>query len=170
VQELSTAAKANPKLPFVHYYLGMAYVKKGNYEAAQEQFLQDIALEPDVVFNYDELGNVYFQMNKDAEAEKAFRHALQLDAKMISAHLGLAKLYQRQGHSEKALVELDAAAKLDPQSSNIPYMRGQALIKLGRTDEGKRELDRSIAMSHERREKRRQELEGPSLSGESSPR
>jgi predicted RNA polymerase sigma factor len=48
-------------------------------------------------------------------------------------------------------------------------MRGQVLIKLGRTDEGRRELDRSVAMSHERREKRRQELEGPEPLSGSSP-
>jgi len=169
IQELSTAAKGNPKLPFVHYYLGLAYEKKGNYPASQDEFLKDIALEPDVIFNYDELGNVYFLTNKDAEAEKAFRHALQLDGTLLSAHLGLAKLYQRQGQNEKALTELDAAARLDPQSSNIPYLRGQVLIKMGRTEEGRREVERSVAMSHERREQRRQELEGPGPIPDSSP-
>jgi tetratricopeptide (TPR) repeat protein len=53
VKELAGAAEEDPKLPFVHFYLGMAYSKKGDYERAKAEFLKDIALEPDAVFNYD---------------------------------------------------------------------------------------------------------------------
>jgi tetratricopeptide (TPR) repeat protein len=169
IRELTTAANANPKLPFVHFYLAMALEKRAQYERAEEEFRKDIELEPDVVFNYNELGNLYLQMGKDDLAEKAFQHGLKLNSNMIEPHLGLAKVYQKQGENEKALAELDQAAALDPQSSNIPYMRGQLLIKMGRKDEGRKELERSIAMSHERREKRREELESPAPQGTLQP-
>lgn len=169
VKELTTAAEANPKLPLVHYYLALALEKKNNYTAAKDEFLKDIALEPDEVSNYDEIGNVYFQLHEDVESEKAYQHALRLDGKLVSSYLGLAKLYTREGQNEKALAALDAAGKLDPASTNIPYMRGQVLIKLGRNEEGKRELDRSIAMSNANREKRRQELEAPGAPSSTSP-
>jgi len=169
VQELSAAAQGNSNLPLVHYYLGSAYAKKGNYAAARDEFLKGTTLEPDVPFDFEELGNADFQLHDDADAERAFRRALALDRSLTSSYIGLAKLYTRQGQNEKALAALDEAAKLDPHSSNIPYMRGQVLLKLGRTEEGRRELERSVAMSNEKREKRRQELEGPTSSGDASP-
>jgi Flp pilus assembly protein TadD len=82
---------------------------------------------------------------------------------MLTPHLGLAKVYQRQGQYEKALAELDAAAKLDLQSSRIHYLRGQVLLKLGRKEEARKEIDTSVQMSSARREQREKELEGGSL-------
>lgn len=163
IGELKTAVESNPKLPFAHFYLGMAYSKKGDYESAKAEFLKDIALEPDVAFNYEELGNVYFLTEKDSDAEKAFQHALKLEPKMLDSHLGLAKVYQRQEQYEKALSELAAAGKLDPNSSRIHYLRGQILLKMGRKDEGKKELDTSVAISSAQRDKRQRQLEGESI-------
>jgi tetratricopeptide (TPR) repeat protein len=162
-KELMAAAAADPKLPFVHFNLGMLYSKKGDYERAKAEFLKDIALEPDVVFNYDEIGNVYFLTDNDAQAEQSYRQALQLEPQMLNPHLGLAKIYQREGQYEKALAELQAAAKLDPESSRIHYLRGQTLIRMGRKEEGKKEIDTSVQISSARRDQREKELEGGSL-------
>jgi len=163
IGELKAAVEASPKLPFAHFYLGLAYSKKGDYEAAKAAFLKDIALEPDVAFNYDELGNVYFLTEHDPDAEKAFRQALKLEPKLLTAHLGLAKVYQRQEQYEKALSELAVAGKLDPSSSRIHYLRGQILLKMGRKEEGKKELDASVAMSSAHRDQRQKELEGEAI-------
>src|SRR6201981_2266229 len=56
ITELEAAAKRNPKLPFVHFYLGEAYFQKQALDRAKQEFLNDIALEPDVAYNYDQLG------------------------------------------------------------------------------------------------------------------
>ena len=122
--------------------------------------LKDIALEPDAAFNFDELGNVYFLMNQDSDAEGAYREAAKLDPKSVSARLGLAKVYQRQSQYEKALAELQAAAVSDPGSARIHYLRGQILMKMGRKEEAQKELDTSVQMSSAAREQREKELEG----------
>lgn len=44
---MQTPASSNPKLPFVHYNLGLAYLNKQDYEHAAAQFQQDILIEPD---------------------------------------------------------------------------------------------------------------------------
>ena len=66
---------------------------------------------------------------------------------MLNPHLGLAKIYQRQQQYEKALAELQVAAKLDPDSSRLHYLRGQILLRMGRKTEGKKEIDLSVQMS-----------------------
>jgi len=160
IGELKAAVEANPKLPYAYFYLGLAFSKKGDYEAAKAAFLKDIELEPEVAFNYDELGNVNFLTGHDSDAEKAFLQALKLEPKMLTSHLGLAKVYQRQEQYEKALSELAAAGKLDPNSSRIHYLLGQILLKMGRKEEGKKELDTAVAMSSAHRDQRQKELEG----------
>src|SRR5882672_3627831 len=50
-KELNAAAEADPKLPFIHFNLGLLHSKQGEYPRAKEEFEKDIALEPDVVFN-----------------------------------------------------------------------------------------------------------------------
>jgi predicted Zn-dependent protease len=72
-------------------------------------------------------------------------------------------VYQRQEQYEKALSELAVAGKLDPSSSRIHYLRGQILLKMGRKEEGKKELDASVAMSSAHRDQRQKELEGEAI-------
>ena len=161
-RELNAAAQANPKLPLVHYHLGMLYSNKGDYPRARDEFLKDIALEPEAAFNYDELANVHFLMGNDSEAEQNYQHALKLDPKLVTAHVGLVKVYQRQNAYEKALAELQTAGQLDPASARIHYLRGQVLMRMGRKEEAKKELDTSVQMSSARRDKREKELDpGP---------
>ena len=69
LSELQAAAQDNPRLPFVHFSLGLTYLKKQNYEQARDEFLKDAAVEPDLALNYDELGDVYSLMQQDGDAE-----------------------------------------------------------------------------------------------------
>ena len=85
---------------------------------------------------------------------------MQLEPRILDAHLGLAKVYQRQSQYEKGLAELEAAAKLDPESSRLHYLRGQILVRMGRKEEAQKELDTSVRISSARRDQRQKELEG----------
>src|SRR3981189_1506880 len=76
---LETAAGADPKLAFVHFNLGLAYIHKQDYDLARDEFHKDIALEPDVPFSYEQLGSVESTAGNEDEAAKSFRSALKLD-------------------------------------------------------------------------------------------
>lgn len=140
IAEFEAAAKANPRLAFVHFNLGMAYLKKQEYARAREEFLKDVAIEPDVALNYDQLGEVYWQMQDDAQAEKSYREAIRLDPRLASSYLGLAKIHQRQEKYTAALAETDKVLKMDPERSEAHYIRGQTLLRLGRKEEAKKEM------------------------------
>ena len=49
--------------------------------------------------------------------------------------------------------------KLDPDRTDTHYLRGQALVHLGRKDEGKKELDTAVRMDNERRKERQKQME-----------
>ena len=69
-------------------------MNKQNFEAARDEFRKDIALEPDVALNYDQLGTVYSYLEQPDEAVKYFREAIKRDAHLASPHFGIAKILQ----------------------------------------------------------------------------
>ena len=157
--DFQAAEKANPKLTFVHFNLGLTYLKKQDYEHARDEFLKDAAVEPDLAFNYDELGDVYAQMQQYSDAEKVYREALRRDPRLLNSYVGLAKVYQRTQNYQKALIAIDSAGKLDPVRTDIHYLRGQILLRLGRQQEGKKELEASVRIDNERRAQRQKQVE-----------
>lgn len=157
--DFQAAAQANPNLTFVHFNLGLTYLKKQDYERARYEFLKDAAVEPDLAFNYDELGDVYALMQQDANAEKSYREALRRDPRLVNSYVGLAKIYQRAQKYPQALSAIDSAGKLDPSRTDIHYVRGQILLRMGRKEEGKKELETSVRIDNQRRAERQKQVE-----------
>jgi tetratricopeptide (TPR) repeat protein len=149
IGELEAAAKVDPALAFVHFNLGVAYLKKQDYTRAREEFLKDLAIQPDLALDYDQLGEVYWQMQDDANAEKSYREAIRRDPRLVTSYLGLAKIYQRRQSYDAALAETTKALKLDPERTEAHYMRGQALLRLGRKEEAKKEMDAAASQKKE---------------------
>jgi len=138
--ELKLAAAANPNLPFLHFYLGIAYRRLSQPDLAEREFRKDIELAPDEGYNYEQLGKLYQQMGRAAEAEKAFRDALAQEPRLPASLAELAKIDLRRGETDKALKEADQAIKLAPETQGVHFVRGQILHRLGRTDEAKSEF------------------------------
>ena len=159
LSEFQAAAQANPKLTFVHFNLGLTYLKKQDYEHARDEFLKDAAIEPDLALNYDELGDVYSLMQQDHDAEKNYREALRREPRLVNSYVGLAKIYQRAEKYQPSLAAIDSAAELDPGRPDIHYLRGQALVHLGRKEEGKKELEAAVRLDNERRAEREKQME-----------
>jgi tetratricopeptide (TPR) repeat protein len=157
--DFQAAEKANPKLTFVHFNLGLTYLKKQDYEHARDEFLKDAAVEPDLAFNYDELGDVYSLTQQYSDAEKAYREALRRDPRLLNSYVGLAKAYQHTQNFTAALSAIDSAGKIDPIRTDIHYLRGQILIRLGRKEEGRKELETSVRIDNERRAERQKQVE-----------
>jgi tetratricopeptide (TPR) repeat protein len=161
--DFQAAAEANPKLTFVHFNMGLAYLKKQDYERARDEFLKDAAVEPDLAFNYDQLGDVYSLMQQDSNAEKSYREALRRDPRLVNSYLGLAKTYQREQKYPSALTAIDSAGKLDPNRTDIHYLKGQILVHMGRKEEGKNELEASVRLDNEHRAQRQKQVESGSV-------
>jgi tetratricopeptide (TPR) repeat protein len=139
--QFQAAAGANPKLPFIHFNLGLTYAKKQDYARARDEFLRDASIEPDLGLDYQELGNVYWLMQDDDNAETSYHDALRRDPRLVDSRLGLAKVYQRQQKYAQALTELDAAERIDRARPDIHYLRARLLLRLSRPDEAKKELN-----------------------------
>ena len=162
-RDFQAAAEKNPKLTFLHFNLGLTYLKKQDYEHARDEFLRDAAVEPDVVNNYDELGDVYAILQQDADAEKNYREALRHDPSLINSYIGLTKFTSGKKNINRPSTAINDAGKLDPNRTDVHYLRGQVLLRMGRKDEGKKELETSIRIDNERRAARQQQVEAGTL-------
>jgi tetratricopeptide (TPR) repeat protein len=157
LSELQQAAQADPRLPFVHFSLGTLYLKQQSYERARQEFLEEIALEPDVAYAYERLAEAEALLGEDQQAEKHFKRAVQLDARLPSGYLGLARIYSQRGDWAASLQALEHAGRLT-DSANLHYMKGQALRHMGRLDEARSELALSTRMMEQERRQRQREL------------
>jgi tetratricopeptide (TPR) repeat protein len=163
VKDLEAAAQADPKLPFVHFNLGLAYVHKQDYDRARDEFHKDIVIEPDVPFSYEQLGSLESTAGNDDEAAKNYRSALKLDPQRINSHMGLAKIVEHRRRYAAALSELDHVVRLDSGNASARYLRGQVLMRMGREKEGRAELASATKMLNEQRAARHKELEGETV-------
>jgi tetratricopeptide (TPR) repeat protein len=163
ISELEQAARADPRLPFVHFNLGLTYRRRHDFVHAKAEFLKDLEIEPDVAFNYDELGAVCPNLQQEDEAERYFREALRRDSHLASSYFGLAKIYEHKGRLPAALAALDSAGQVDPSSASIHYLRGQILLHMGRRREAQSEFDIAGTMQKQTRDEFEREVSGEQL-------
>ncbi|HLX86478.1 MAG TPA: tetratricopeptide repeat protein [Terriglobales bacterium] len=163
VKELEAAAQANPRLAFVHFNLGLAYVHKQDYDRARDEFHKDVALAPDVPFSYEQLGSLEATVGNAEQAAKNYRSALKVNPDGIDSLMGLAKVEEQQRHYAAALAELDHVIRLDAGHASARYLRGQVLVRMGREKEGRVELATATKMLNEQRAARHKQLEGDSV-------
>lgn len=67
------------------------------------------------------LGTIFFNLRKFAEAERHYCQALEVDPEYALAHFDLANLYDERGDRAKALAHYEAALKIAPNYADAHY-------------------------------------------------
>jgi tetratricopeptide (TPR) repeat protein len=160
MEEFQQAARIDPNLPLVHYFLGTEYRRQNDFERARQEFMKDIAIAPDVAYDYDELGAVCYALDRIPEAERYLKEALRLDPGLGTSDYGLAKIYKQQAKYAAALDALRAAGAIDPQSASVYYLRGQILTAMGRRPEAKLQFDEAARLRQATRDELERKISG----------
>jgi tetratricopeptide (TPR) repeat protein len=160
VTELKSAAEADPRLPFVHFYLGIAYRRLNEFAQAKLEFSQDLSVDPDVAYTYDELGDVCSYLGQEQEAKEYFRKALRLNTRLASSYYGLAKIDFQEKRYSQAWSVLANAGRLDPHSASVHYLRGEILLGMGRRAESQSEFKIAARMQKTIRDQLLREISG----------
>jgi tetratricopeptide (TPR) repeat protein len=158
--ELQQAAQADSKLPMVHYNIGIIYKRKRDLDKAKDEFLKDIALEPDVAYNYDELGTMCLAQEQNSEARHYFEQAVHRNSQIGTSWFGLAKIDKAEKRYTEALKALDSAGAIDPKSPSVHYLRAQILMQLGRKAEAQTEFATVRRLQSEKAGKLEQDISG----------
>lgn len=161
--ELKTAARADSSLPYVHFYLGIAYRRLDNFPAAKSEFARALAEHPDSAYTLDELGAVSSKLHQQAEAARYYRAALRIDSRLASSHYGLASAELELKQYSSALRQLNWAGKIDPQSASVHYLKGRVLLAMGRKRAAATEFSTAETMQRTVNDKLQREISGKTL-------
>lgn len=102
-----------------HFKRGIKYSVSGSMDAALNEYLQAIKLNPYLAKAYNNLGFVYRQKGKADLAIQYYEKALELNPNDDTAHTNLASVYDCKGNYDKAIDEFHKALDLDPGSITV---------------------------------------------------
>jgi tetratricopeptide (TPR) repeat protein len=104
----------------VYDRLGDAYIRAGDYTAAQQALDQAIILEPTLNIPYILLAKALLEKQAPWLAVPYLQHALEIDNKNTMAHALLGRAYRELGRREEAATELRTAARLQTPATAKP--------------------------------------------------
>jgi tetratricopeptide (TPR) repeat protein len=89
--------------------------------------------------------NAFYDWRWD-EAEKRFKHALQLNPNSSYAHLYFSMMLTILGRHDEAVAVAMRSCELDPLSAAVTGYAGHALYKAGRYDEGLEHTEKTLSL------------------------
>jgi tetratricopeptide (TPR) repeat protein len=124
--------------------LALAETEDGQTAAAEASFKQGLKQYPhDAIFD-QEYGRMLLGLESDpasqSKAESLFRAAICLDRSLFEPYNELGNLDLRRGRLSQALAELQTAAQLKPNYSQVHYTLFKLYRKLGRREKAATEL------------------------------
>jgi tetratricopeptide (TPR) repeat protein len=106
------------------------------------------------------LGNMYFRSNRFDDALIEYGRVALERPGTLAAHYRLAEVNLRLDRFEESIAAADKALEIDPQYRQARYLLGRALIRVGQSEAGQRELEeyRKLEARSQAREHRITEL------------
>ncbi len=91
---------------------------RATWPEAIEAYQRAIEADPDFADAHCNLGTVYYNQNRRAEARRCFERALEIEPKHVESHLNLATVFEEEGRSESALSHYKLALAADPLAAD----------------------------------------------------
>lgn len=116
-------------LPVVLGRLAECYHKARQYDKAVEAFQKAIAAKPDDANLYNNLGGVYADMGKTAEAAAEFQKAAEVDPAQASRYYyNYGAVMYNTGKMDEAAAAFKKATEIDANYADAYFMQGRALM------------------------------------------
>jgi len=147
------ALQSNPSLPKAHFNEGLAYIRWEHWAEAEREFKVELSLnpgDPDATYH---LGFVYLQQSKIEDAAALFLEVINAYPDYANAQYQFGKIQLDRGQAAQALMHLEAAARLRPQTDYMHYQLQAAYRKLGKSADADRELEIYKALKAKSRER-----------------
>ena len=126
------ATTLSPLSTRAHNSYGKFLLDAGRLEDARAEFERSVSAD-DNFEAYDRLGDIYFGWQDTPRAERAFRHAIDLNPFDGHAHIGLGEVLESAGHPADALHEYETGLETNP----IDEVAKAAVVRLRVSAPGK---------------------------------
>jgi tetratricopeptide (TPR) repeat protein len=151
LDEFKKTIKLDPRYPRAHYNLGLTYLLKDGslkMKEAGDEFKTELSINPEEFLALFNLGLVYVVERNFEAGAKLLEKAVLIKPQNPGPYLFLGNAYHGMGRFEKAIECFRKSMTLDPnldktntQASEAHFLLGQSLFRIGRTEEGERELE-----------------------------
>jgi tetratricopeptide (TPR) repeat protein len=121
--------------------MGALNVDQQNFEAAIDAYAKRVDVHPNDAAAHLDLGRTYSRLDRSDEARAEFDVVLMLNPNHTDAHAALAQVHLRDQRYAEAVEMARGALALDPAHQQARYALATSLMRLGKTDEGKQELE-----------------------------
>jgi tetratricopeptide (TPR) repeat protein len=121
--------------------LGALLVNKADFDGAAIAYARRIEANPNSGEAHRQLGEIYFLQGRDEEALVEYLVAAWLDPRDARAHAAAGQVQVRMLKYAAAAAALERALSLDASLREARYALGTSLLRLGRAEEAKRQLD-----------------------------
>lgn len=144
---LLDAARSDPViLPAIHNNRGVAWVRKGLYASAIDDFTAAIQYDPKYVEAYRNRGLAWHMSGDFDRALADFNQAIKLNANSAPLYNSRGLTLMNKGELDRAVVDFDQAIKLDSHLWSAFNNRGLARHKLHDFDRALADFDQVIAL------------------------
>ena len=136
---------------------GLAYVEKGEFDRAIEDFDKAIGLNPEYADAYFNRGTAHSTLNQHEKAIENYNKAIELDPNLALAYSNRGLAYYSLNKHDEAIADYNEAIELDPNFALAYYNRGLAYYSLNKHDEAIAdwnkaiELDPNLALAYNNR-------------------
>jgi tetratricopeptide (TPR) repeat protein len=142
----SQTVQSSPNSLVARGGLGMAYLKRGMLNEAQQEFETAIKLYPNHAKSHYNLGLVYHQKGDLKKALQNFSRSVTLDPGLMRAHYNLATLYAQQGNMDLAIRHYVKVTELDAEVSEAHYNLGLAYAMQGKLKQAISEWEKVLEL------------------------
>jgi tetratricopeptide (TPR) repeat protein len=130
-----------------HNNLGDALFKKGDVDAAIQEYQESLRLMPNYSLAHNNLGVALAKKGHVDAAIQEYLEALRLDSNFLQAHDNLGNAFFKKGDIDAAIQEYNEALRLEPNFSNAHTSLGNAFFKKGDVDAAIQEYQKSLRIN-----------------------
>jgi tetratricopeptide (TPR) repeat protein len=123
--------------------LGVIAFRRGHFRESEDWFLTSLRASPNRG-SYSDLGALYVQTGRYAEAKKQLEHAIALDANDVRAWIEFGNLHWQLGEKKEALHALRRAVAIDPDSDDPYRALAVVLMQMGELTEAENLLRQGL--------------------------
>lgn len=143
IYDLSIFIKRNPRNSLAYTKRGVRRIWAGDYENAEKDLRTAISLDPTNAEAHDDLGVMDARKGHYKQALENFEKVVQLDPTYSKGFHNLAMTQHIMGNHTASLVNINKALELMPSNKNSLLLKGEILLKLGKTKEAEKVMERA---------------------------
>lgn len=143
-QIYKTILRTQPKYFDAIFALGIVYLQRKEFRAAEKQFGLAIRINPDNSPLHNNLGSALLGLSRPQEALIAYDRAIALDPLNWEAHYNRGNALAALKRFEQALASYDKSIALFPHNAEVHDNRGTTLANLQRFDDALASFTRAI--------------------------